>query len=260
MGHSVARASPSGNNDATKTTKRLELLPEETLYLVERGAMFCWKESDWLGNLDLDGMDGAPMSVQQAFAEMIGKEGLTLEKYQVRFSYRFRTLRPGLTILEVYAYLRRLGYVVTRTKPPSSAYPVAAPFNMPIVPRISIWARCFAVLLAPIRKLSTMLRSRDWWRPVYLGRWFHHNLNNRELSVCSPFYFWAQDVLCTASLFRALRFLPSGNNAPLRIMRVEKESPYQIFYNLYKPSTPFKKTSPPAPDFSLVVVKCVEHA
>lgn len=69
--------------------KRLELLPEEALYLVERGAMFCWKEHGLLANdiqpgSSLEDMEGSPMSVQQAYAEMIGKEDLTLERYQVR--------------------------------------------------------------------------------------------------------------------------------------------------------------------------------
>lgn len=69
-----------------KIQKRLELLPEEALYLVERGAMFCWKEHESFDthNLRPEEMQGSPMSVQQAFAEMIGKEDLTLEKYQVR--------------------------------------------------------------------------------------------------------------------------------------------------------------------------------
>lgn len=66
--------------------KRLELLPEETLYLVERGAMYCWQPTDLpLPKTQLlDDVEGVPMSVQQAFAEMIGKEDLTLERYQVR--------------------------------------------------------------------------------------------------------------------------------------------------------------------------------
>lgn len=57
---------------------------------MERGTMFCWKEHDrfpentQLGS-SLDDMEGSPMSVQQAYAEMIGKEDLTLERYQVRF-------------------------------------------------------------------------------------------------------------------------------------------------------------------------------
>ena len=86
MGHSVARPLSRSEQKAQKTMKRLELLPEEALYLVERGAMFCWKDSDVLtsGTAGLEDMEGAPMSVQQAFAEMIGKEDLTLEKYQVR--------------------------------------------------------------------------------------------------------------------------------------------------------------------------------
>ena len=48
--------------------------------------MFCWKECELTASEypDLEEMDGAPMSVQQAFAEMIGKEDLTLERYQVR--------------------------------------------------------------------------------------------------------------------------------------------------------------------------------
>jgi len=68
----------------------LELLPEEALYLMERGAMFCWKKHDLFAENtqrvpSLEDMEGSPMSVQQAYAEMIGKEDLTLERYQVRF-------------------------------------------------------------------------------------------------------------------------------------------------------------------------------
>ena len=83
MGHSVARI--SNLEQLVKSAKRLELLPEEALYLVERGAMFCWKESQLGGSepLELEGIEGVPMTVQQAFAEMIGREDLSLEKYQV---------------------------------------------------------------------------------------------------------------------------------------------------------------------------------
>ncbi|CDO69861.1 hypothetical protein BN946_scf184884.g20 [Trametes cinnabarina] len=58
------------------------------------------------------------------------------------------------------------------------------------------------------------------------------------------------------SLFKSLRFLSSGHSVPLHIQRTPEapSSPYQIFFHLYKPSTPFKKTAPPPPDFSVVVV------
>lgn len=68
-----------------KTQKRLELLPEEALYLVERGALFCWRASSLVSpNFEEpEEMAGVPMSVQEAYADMIGKEDLSLEKYQV---------------------------------------------------------------------------------------------------------------------------------------------------------------------------------
>ncbi len=91
MGHSVQRPlSPSSASTASGKSlkKRLELLPEEALYLVERGALFCWKatsdDSPGEDVVDWDSTSqGAPMSVQQAHAEMIGMEDLTLGRYQV---------------------------------------------------------------------------------------------------------------------------------------------------------------------------------
>jgi hypothetical protein len=82
MGHSAPRQH-STEDGVQKIQKRLELLPEETIYLVERGTLFCWKES----LLDVPGMEdipGPPMSVQQVYSEMIGTEDLTLERFQVR--------------------------------------------------------------------------------------------------------------------------------------------------------------------------------
>jgi tRNA-splicing endonuclease subunit Sen54 len=71
------------------THKRLELLPEEVLYLVERGSMLCWRESPNAPPREEDDIYdpvkpiGEPMSVQQCFAEMLGVEGINLERYQV---------------------------------------------------------------------------------------------------------------------------------------------------------------------------------
>lgn len=84
MGHSAPRRLCTDSGVA-KIQKRLELLPEETIYLVERGSLFCWKESNLLLS-NVPGMEdipGPPMSVQQVYSEMIGTEDLTLEKFQV---------------------------------------------------------------------------------------------------------------------------------------------------------------------------------
>lgn len=84
MGHSAPRPILDENGVA-KVHKRLELLPEEAVYLIERGALFCWKECDVdTSHLQgFEGIAGAPMSVQQAYTEVIGRENLTLEKFQV---------------------------------------------------------------------------------------------------------------------------------------------------------------------------------
>jgi tRNA-splicing endonuclease subunit Sen54 len=85
MGHSVQRPS-SSSSTGKSLKKRLELLPEEALYLVEKGALFCWKASRDGPGEDVEwdsASQGAPMSVQQVYAEMIGTQELTLDRYQV---------------------------------------------------------------------------------------------------------------------------------------------------------------------------------
>ena len=53
--------------------------------------------------------------------------------------------------------------------------------------------------------------------------------------------------------------MTAGHNVPLKLTKVASKdsSPYQIFFNLYKPATPFKKSAPPPPDFQVVVIKLV---
>ena len=55
--------------------KQVELLPEEALYMNERGAIELWRETE----------EGArvPMSIQQAWGALIGYDELTPERYQV---------------------------------------------------------------------------------------------------------------------------------------------------------------------------------
>ncbi|KAG6868082.1 hypothetical protein C0993_007759 [Termitomyces sp. T159_Od127] len=95
MGHSAPRPVVD-ENGLEKIQKRLELLPEETIYLVERGSLFCWKDSGMdLTKAQLD-MSGAPMTVQQVYAEMLGVEDLTLERLQVDFYPTFNRITRHL--------------------------------------------------------------------------------------------------------------------------------------------------------------------
>ncbi|KAG2109209.1 tRNA-splicing endonuclease subunit sen54 N-term-domain-containing protein [Suillus cothurnatus] len=197
MGHSAARPT-SIDNDSTKLQKRLELLPEEALYLIERGALFCWKDiqTDLTG---LDDIEGAPMSVQQAFAEIIGKEDLTLEKYQV------------------FAYLRRLGYVVTRTESPSPSYPVPPPRLGSDGAPLTFYQRLSSIFsLFTTTVLRFWRGSFNWWRPLRISRWIHHDKSYGKV-------------------LKSLRVIPAGHSvAPHSSLAtpVTPSSPYRIFYNI----------------------------
>lgn len=62
--------------------------------------MLCWKEHNLLAKnvqpgSSLKDVEGTPMSVQQAYAEMVGKEDLTLERYQVRLFSKIHRIRPA---------------------------------------------------------------------------------------------------------------------------------------------------------------------
>ena len=183
LGHSVSRLV----GDSSKTQKRLELLPEESLYLVERGALFCTKESHGLKSNIPGGEDveGVPMSVQQAFAEMIGKEDLTSEKYQVRII----SSSPGISSVnrlhQVYAYLKRLGFSITRATPPSPSYPSVLPFSKHnLTP--SLIRRLFSWIAAMTSRLQRLFSPGfNWWKPVQLRGWLYHDKCYRmSLSYC----------------------------------------------------------------------------
>ena len=89
MGVSI-RASKNGSN------ARIELLPEEALYLLERGTLQIWvgreaetpedvQEGIGEWNDEVYGVGGAvEMSVVEGFGTFIGKDGLSWERYQAR--------------------------------------------------------------------------------------------------------------------------------------------------------------------------------
>ncbi|KAI6044854.1 tRNA-splicing endonuclease subunit sen54 N-term-domain-containing protein [Pisolithus marmoratus] len=239
MGHSVSRTSGKpGNTEPelarnSKTAKRLELLPEEAIYLIERGALFCYKNiPDNSSPLNLTNVEvtspGAPMTIQQAYAEMIGCEDITLECYQV------------------YAYLKRLGFVLRRAKPPSD-FPVA-PSHSPRQPATrpaSVWQRIatsFSNFARKVLSVVGLVFHRSPWRPLGL-----------------------RGIKSNGDLLKSLRFLPCGHSTPLfncskpqhyhqAIPTPPSSSPYNVFFHVYKPSTPFRKTAPPPPDFYVVVI------
>lgn len=101
----VCVPSPKGGNfksmGRADQFNRMWLLPEEALYLLERGSLdIRWRVDVGRGSdaaeLELDQEAGIPMSLQAAYALFLGRGGLTLERYTV------------------FAGLKRGGYAVVR--------------------------------------------------------------------------------------------------------------------------------------------------
>lgn len=215
MGHTARRTEPcqgalSDEVDQSlrpKKVARLELLPEEALYLLEKGSLQCWKQEDDDNNQTdgryelLDGKDigsaalGTPISLQQAYAEMIGRDDLSLERYQVRPSSHllFEGLRVYL-FRQTYAYLKRLGFVITRAEAPPFApsYPLPPP-------------------ISPAPPASRLLRIIDSILSLFSTVFYHIPVLNANcwapLALKTLRWRWSPFNYCAVSLLREVILL-----------------------------------------------------
>lgn len=211
--------------------KRLDLMPEELLYLIERGTVECWSE-----DTEGTGHGGLPMSVQWAWAEIIGTGGLTLERYQV------------------YGYLKRLGYIVLRKEHADSLWSLQP--NQPrTTPSISCFMRPWMIISTARDYILTLLFKLRQSICVWTPYGTHNKLvNEAGASLIRPGVWRSYD-----SIFRALRIFPSGPKVPCppivrpKIPSRDREE-YEVFYYVYKPNNRFPKTAPPKPDFEVCVV------
>ncbi|KAL8279072.1 hypothetical protein RQP46_008530 [Phenoliferia psychrophenolica] len=241
---------------AYTSRKRIELMPEEALYLAERGTIELWSETV--------GDDGellrVPMSIQQAWAAIIGHDELTLERFNV------------------YAQLKRLGYVLVRSR---STTPLARPLKATtVIPRSTLellqlpFTSLHRAFLRLFRSLLALPRSL-FINPITLGvtRVLAKG-EGRLRSLVGTGRWTSYD-----QIFSKLQIVPSGWDTPLPRGPLPKtpsvlaplipttapscglpsleEFPYQTFFNVYKPITKFRKSAPPPPDFEIVVIKCV---
>lgn len=87
--------------DVPSLKSNVELLPEEALYLLERGSLQIWKGDDEIEFDDeqqvFPGM--TEITAMEAFARLIGTDGLSLERYQVsRRGDHHRRARAGCSV------------------------------------------------------------------------------------------------------------------------------------------------------------------
>lgn len=195
-----------------------------------------------------------PMSLQGAYASFIGKDGLTLERYNV------------------YAALKRAGYIVQRaptwhhdvsghaanglspTQTPSSPLPAdSSPPEISQPPRIQ-----------PFSSAATFVRRLCAWM-----------FQPQRGPSCPSFGPLVAPGLYRnyADIFRSLALVPfhdstltltyNDNNQETTVANSThsaqsetSSSPYRISYNIWKPSTAsrYRKTAPPPPDYRLCII------
>lgn len=256
-----------------KTRSRLELFPEEALYMVERGSLECrlrsyssHRQSGIRDDHDDNAKDWIPMSVQQAFATMLFKDDLTREKYQL------------------YAYLKRLGYVVQRRdvieqlrasaalkrstsatmEAPLETKGVIAdprhPLRMVTIIDLAMYPlrRILQIGIHSLHRLSFVFQKALQWLRNFVAarsksRASINQVGRGVLGIGGKRWERYEEV------FERLRIVPSGHDSPLRPrlpashLQRNDEVP-EVFFYAWRPATRFKKTDPPLPEYRIAIV------
>ncbi|KAM0430508.1 hypothetical protein ACHAPT_005856 [Fusarium lateritium] len=195
---------------------RLWLLPEEALYLVERGTVDLWwpdlqleelLSSDGTPRTDMGPNDyevGLPLSLEAAYSLFIGHEGergkITLPQFQV------------------FSHLKRAGFYVLR----------APPYEAPQAPASkTLWQWLFSFFSS-----GTQTRQKPSGPLVQPGLYRAYR-----------------------PIYDQLALLPRHKPLPTPPTIHPPQEPYRVFFHVWKSGgAPFSKKNPPPPDFRIAVV------
>lgn len=271
----IRRTPTTDSTGKTVTQVTNELLPEEALFLAERGSLQIYTQTE-----DPDAL--APMSLQQAFAALMLASDEAADEPLTREAYL------------IYAHLKRLGYVVQRASivdavraapiPPSKARAqgIVADPQRPIK-LVTLWD----VLLYVPRRIAQL--GADAARAV--ARWMQHAWRNtigRVLALIAARFariatrgsrkpgavglslglggyddvrrFLPHTALWTSydDVFTSMQMVPSGHDFTLPLTpnptAASEEAGMKPFYYAWRPATVYRKSHPPAPEFRIVIL------
>ncbi|KAK9480792.1 tRNA-splicing endonuclease subunit sen54 N-term-domain-containing protein [Lipomyces japonicus] len=196
-----------GQADSTGT---IYLLPEEVIYLLERGSMTLYNQT---GDYKI--------SLQGCYAACIEDCG-NHERYLI------------------YAYLKRLGYIVQR----ADTAPQPSTDNL-----LSSTPRFYSSFVSNILNLVTHQFS---WIYKTVSGIFSRKIPSFGPIICAG-PWWSFE-----SIFKRLQIIPYYSHIqmqqPQRFHQSPPNLPFRIAYNVWKPRPSFKKSKPGEPDFRVVVV------
>ncbi|KAL1607827.1 tRNA-splicing endonuclease subunit sen54 [Paraconiothyrium brasiliense] len=207
------------------------LLPEEALFLIERGSVDCrWPAKDEENGGKM--LEGAPMSLQAAYAAFLGYEAgvggkLTMEMYTV------------------YSGLKRSGYVVFRH---GSWDDERAPVQS----------------LTP-KSPNQNTKKTGYWTSFWSEVWRRISQPSHIISQENPAYaplFRPGLYRSYADIYRALALIPSYDRSqpPTFTLPPNPNNPFRIHFDVWKTSGSqrFRKSARPPPDFRICVINARE--
>jgi tRNA-splicing endonuclease subunit Sen54 len=219
-----------------KGLSSLFLLPEEALWLLDRGSL----DLRWPAGPGEDEFGGSPMSLQAAHAMLIGKEGdggLTLEKFTV------------------YQYLKRAGYVVMRAETNWQNVPEASDLELSEQKTGNIiWSFWRSLTWGGSREESEESKQQRQRAGPLVKPGLYRDYGKSQIlggRLCSL-------TVLSDSIYRLVTMIPY--HSPLKTQSLKPpssdltENYPDITYHVYKPSTNFKKTKPGSPDFYISVI------
>lgn len=220
----VLSAKDDAFGDDGRRGQRMWLLPEEVLYLLERGTVdLRWPAVEGQG-------DGLPMSLQGAYAMFLGDEeshggSLTFERYCV------------------YSGLKRAGYTVLRAPSWASPGPPLGKNCFPDAPLQRTWNLGLGLLWS-------------WW--PWTRDPDEPDRAQKEGPLVQPgLYRSFPEIYRRLALINS--YDPSKQYQSFEPHHPWTDESFRITYNVWKPgSVTFKKSAPGEPDFRISVVNARE--
>ncbi|KAI5286123.1 tRNA-splicing endonuclease subunit sen54, partial [Ascosphaera aggregata] len=267
LGTCVCVPNPRGqffkNMGKADTNNRVWLFPEEAIYLLERGSLDIRFPARQPASVNVtvsgcriqtitgsveDDNGGIPMSLQAAYAMMLVRSGLDMERYTV------------------YSGLRRGGYTVVRAGGwfnEDNENDFEGVKQQEKINLEKIEARN-AERVRQQQQNRTLVAKMRWVFSRIASSISDSGASNRTKAM--PASCWtARGPLIGLgtyrdypSIFRALTLIATptiSNPTPLSLSDLPPlVPPYTVHFHVFKPSTPYRKSTPPPPDFRLCVV------
>ncbi|KAF2766296.1 hypothetical protein EJ03DRAFT_278471 [Teratosphaeria nubilosa] len=213
-----AKDDPIGNDE--RRGQRMWLLPEEVIFLTERGTI----DVRWPPRDGQNESEGLPMSLQGAYAVCMGDEEAHGGKLTfVRYS--------------VFSGLKRAGYVVQRAPSWNSSGPTPAP-------------ECSPLSTQDLRTWRTGLGLAKLWKKLFDQQDHRSNDHQSQGPVVRPGVY-----RCYADIYRQLAMIDFHDpSLTFRYPSCDIDNALHVTYHVWKPNSPFTKKNPGPPDFRIAVI------